>query len=82
VLDNGRYRQQLHAEDRYWLPEAGLGLGIWQGRFQGYKHIWLRFFDESGAWLPSKGELLSSKDDMLERMAAKLRDLGIDPESV
>lgn len=39
-----------------WLPEVGLGLGLWFGRYQGIERQWLRWYDEGGRWLPTPAE--------------------------
>jgi Uma2 family endonuclease len=52
-LLNGRYREISPPEQRLWLPEAGLGLGLWQGVYQGVERRWLRFYDVAGNWIPT-----------------------------
>jgi len=47
----GTYVKQLLPESRLWVPEAGLGLGRWQGTFEGLNRSWLRWFDRSGQWV-------------------------------
>jgi Uma2 family endonuclease len=49
--------EELSLEDRrgdvasgLWLPEAGLGLGLWEGVFEGIEGKWLRFYDAKGQW--------------------------------
>ncbi len=52
-LLNGRYREIAPPEQRLWLPEAGLGLGLWQGVYQGVERRWLRFYEAAGHWIPT-----------------------------
>jgi hypothetical protein len=80
---------------KLWLSRTGIGLGIWNGSYQGVFGHWLRFFDVNGQWIPSpeeqliqKTEQLTQKDKQLaqeksraERYAVRLRELGIDPEA-
>jgi hypothetical protein len=40
-----------------WLKEAELGLGLWQGSYQGVERRWLRWYDRDGVWLPTPTEL-------------------------
>jgi Uma2 family endonuclease len=47
----GRYREVMPPGQRLWLPEAGLGLGLWQGVYQGVERLWLRFYDVAGNWI-------------------------------
>jgi Uma2 family endonuclease len=88
-LERGRYREiELEAE-RFWFESLGLGLGIWEGAYQGVVGRWLRWYDQSGGWLPTLAEQASlatlqaeQANDRAERLAAKLRELGVDPDSV
>ena len=67
-----------------WLKEAELGLGLWQGGYQGMERLWLRWYDRDGQWLPTPTELASQRAEQerqrAERLAAQLRALGVEPE--
>jgi hypothetical protein len=39
-----------------WIPELDLGLGLWQGAFQGIERLWLRWYDAQGNWIPTEAE--------------------------
>lgn len=94
-LVNDRY-QRMIANDRghVFIPEMGVGLGIWQGYFCGMELPWLRWYDGEGNLLPTgeeraelerqRAELerqrAESERQQKEKLAAKLRSLGIDPE--
>lgn len=69
--------QPVPANERGRYPVAPLGveLGIWQGRYFRQDLPWLRWWD-------SKGDLLLTGEERAERLAARLRELGIDPDSV
>jgi hypothetical protein len=73
-LQNGHYvLQEANAEGQVWIPELELFLGIWSGTRLGQSINWLRWCDQSGKlllWSAEKAEIL----------AAKLRELGIDPD--
>ncbi len=56
VLQQGRYQAVLPPDQRLWLPEAGLGLGLWSGVYQGLERQWLRCYDAQGAWIPTPAE--------------------------
>lgn len=56
VLNNYQYGEIHPADQRLWLSEAGLGLGLWSGSYQGIERKWLRFCDAHGVWLPTQGE--------------------------
>lgn len=50
-LMGGHYREIQPARQRLWLPEAGVGLGLWLGTYQGLERQWLRCYDANGAWI-------------------------------
>jgi Uma2 family endonuclease len=56
VLERGRYRQLDLATPRFWFAELELGLGIWQGAYQGAEGQWLRWYDQAGNWIPTLAE--------------------------
>lgn len=51
-LVDGRYQEQVLAPSnpRLWIPELELGLGIWDGMFEGVRQHWLRWCDGEGDW--------------------------------
>ncbi|WP_448283964.1 Uma2 family endonuclease [Phormidesmis priestleyi] len=51
-LTGGHYQEQPVDPDRprLWIPDLKLGLGLWQGTFEGIDHLWLRWYDEQGNW--------------------------------
>ncbi|MEB3227762.1 MAG: Uma2 family endonuclease [Synechocystis sp.] len=61
-----------------WLEKAELGLGLWRGTYQGIDRLWLRWYDANNHWILTPAEREKSRAD---RLAAKLRALGIDPEA-
>jgi Uma2 family endonuclease len=66
-LENGQYRlQSPNAEQRYWIPELNLWLGVWYGDRLGIKAYWLRWWDEAGNLL-----LWSSEKSEQERQRAE-----------
>jgi Uma2 family endonuclease len=76
VLSARRYaRAQPNEFGRFPIQTLGVELGVWQGVFAGYQMSWLRWWDQRGILLPTGLE-------KAERLAAKLRELGIDPNTV
>jgi hypothetical protein len=75
-LQNGRYvLQEANSQGQVWIPEVDLFLGIWSGTRLGQPINWLRWYDRSGKlllWSAEKAEIL----------AAKLRELGVDPDAL
>lgn len=64
-----RYRRR----DDYQLPEVGFSLTLLEGRFEDSDNLWLRWADE-------QGKLILTAHERAERLAAKLRELGVDPD--
>ncbi len=52
-LEGGQYQEQpLNPElPLVWLTDLEIGLGIWQGEFEGVTAAWLRWCDRDGNWL-------------------------------
>lgn len=87
-LVKGRYRRQRpNQRGHYPIKPLGLELGIWQGRYQGKDLPWLRWYDAQGQLLPTNEEQKEQALRQLEeerrksqRLAERLRALGIDPD--
>jgi hypothetical protein len=74
--------------DPVWLPQIGLGLKLWAGKFEGSHEDWLRWFDREGRVIPTGEERLIEERrradetaEKLRRLQERLRELGIDPEA-
>ncbi|MDM8550602.1 Uma2 family endonuclease [Desulfobacterales bacterium HSG2] len=52
-LTGGRYVESILPEQRMWLPELKLGLGVWHGTHERVERKWLRWFDGENKWIPS-----------------------------
>jgi Uma2 family endonuclease len=81
-LVGGSYQEQpLLAEGnlKIWLSGLGVGLGLWQGEFEGVTRSWLRWCDQEGHWLLLDTEQQRQRAD---RLAERLRALGVDPDEV
>ncbi|MEM1392089.1 MAG: Uma2 family endonuclease [Cyanobacteria bacterium P01_H01_bin.150] len=89
----GRYQELNLTESRVWLPSLELGIGLWQGTYQDIDRLWLRWYDGQGNFIPTPTEQVeqqrSSTQQQLEqerakaqRLAAKLRELGVNPEEL
>jgi len=55
-LEGGYYQELELQQPRVWIPELDLGLGLWQGAFQGIERLWLRWYDAQGNWIPTEAE--------------------------
>lgn len=89
-LVDGRYvLHSTNAEGKVWIPELELYLGIWYGERLQQRMNWLRWWDKSGnllLWSAEQVELERQRVELerqrSEKLAAKLRELGIDPDVV
>ena len=80
-LDGAHYRELN--EERLWIEELGIGLGVWEGKFMEVERPWLRWYDAEGGWLPTEVErAVATERQRVEALAARLRALGVDPESL
>lgn len=93
--DSGQYQlRQPDGNNRYWIAEMGLFLGVWQGSRENRTGCWLRWWDEQEALLLWGSELVEQERQRAEqerqraeqerqraeRLAAQLRAAGIEPE--
>ena len=89
-LNQGRYEQQKTNENnRYWIAEINLFLGVWQGKKAEVTAYWLRWWDKSGNLLLWGSERVAQTEYQLEqermlrqKLAEKLRELGVEPETL
>jgi Putative restriction endonuclease len=93
-LQATRYVEQTISGQGFWFPEIELGLGIWTGIYQGMQGQWLRWYDKNGDWVATDREDRNKAKQAAEeanlraeeanlradRLADKLRELGIDPD--
>ena len=86
-LDESGYDLRTSDENnRYWLDEMHLFIGVWQGRRENREGYWLRWWDEAGNLLLWGTELVEQEREAketalkrLEELEQKLRDAGIEP---
>jgi hypothetical protein len=67
---------------KVWMPGIELGLGLWQESFEGIERLWLRWYNSGGNWIPTPLELLEQEKMRSDELAAKLRELGINPDNL
>jgi Uma2 family endonuclease len=89
--EGARYQELELQEPRVWMPELELGLGLWQGEYQGIERLWLRWYDAQGNWILTQTEQERQRaeqerqraeqaESRLESLMQRLRESGIDPE--
>ncbi|MCS7088825.1 MAG: Uma2 family endonuclease [Thermoflexales bacterium] len=67
--------------ERDALTPLGLSVTLWEGNYEGIQAMWLRWCDAEGRLLLIGRELAEVERQRAERLAAKLRALGIDPDA-
>ncbi|WP_346292049.1 Uma2 family endonuclease [Sphaerothrix gracilis] len=63
-----RYREIDLPDQRLWFEEVELGLGIWQGRYQGAEGHWLRWYDTAGRWIATPSERAEQAQQQAEQV--------------
>jgi Uma2 family endonuclease len=59
-----------------YFPEVGLGVTLWEGSYEDSKpSLWLR-------WRDAQGNLILTGAERAALLAAKLRELGVDPDQI
>ena len=75
------YEPIVITENRFWLKEIDLGLGLWQGSYQGTEGLWLRWYDQT-SWISTSAERAEAEGQRADKLAAYLRSQGIDPDNL
>ncbi|MGA1475296.1 MAG: Uma2 family endonuclease, partial [Prochlorothrix sp.] len=70
-LQGERYQELALTQECYWFEELALGLGVWDGEYQGTEGRWLRWYGKDDRWVPLRAELLAQ--EQREREAAEVR---------
>lgn len=80
---SGLYKLQApNSDNRYWVPEMNLFLGLWQGQRENRVGFWLRWWDEAGNLLLWGFEKAEQERQRADRLAEQLRALGVEPDQV
>lgn len=88
-----RYREVSLPEPRLWMPDLELGLGLWPGFYQDSERLWLRWYDAAENWILTPAEQEQQRADQeqqradqerqrAERLAARLREMNINPDEL
>lgn len=92
----GEYQPVELTDGWLLIPQLELRLGLWQGQFQNIDRLWLRWFTLDGELLLTESEKAAAAEvrataaevrateaeERAERLAAKLRELNIDPDEL
>jgi hypothetical protein len=72
-LINGEYI--LQPGDKIWMLEIGLGIGCERGTYQGRTREWLFWYDQDGT-------RYLTQEEKMQNLLEKLRQQGIDPNTL
>jgi len=80
----GEHYEAIQPDDGNTLPCQVLGLTLtrWPGRYQGVEATWLRWARVDGSLLPTPQELAREAEARADLLAARLRELSVDPDSL
>ncbi|MBW4618686.1 MAG: Uma2 family endonuclease [Cyanosarcina radialis HA8281-LM2] len=79
-LVNGSYI--LQEGNPVWLPEIDLAIGSERGTYLGIEREWLYWYDEEGKRYLTPEERIQKEQQRVQTLEARLRLLGIDPETL
>ncbi|MBO0350934.1 Uma2 family endonuclease [Phormidium pseudopriestleyi FRX01] len=88
---NGGHYELMPANERghFPIPELEVELGIWSGLYGNMELPWLRWWDSQGNLLlygheqaAQERQRTEQEHQRAERLAARLRELGVDPEEL
>ncbi|BAY85217.1 hypothetical protein NIES267_47160 [Calothrix parasitica NIES-267] len=65
-----------------WLEQVGLGLTLWSGEFEARQDSWLRWCYQDGTILPTGDERADNAEKKAAKLAEKLREMGINPDTL
>jgi len=74
-LVGGHYQEQtLNPEQpKVWISELELGLGLWQGEYEGVTRQWLRWYDATADWIPTDTEEERQQKEQARALAEQER---------
>jgi Uma2 family endonuclease len=76
-LRNDWYAEVELSDNKFWIPELELGLGVWEGKFQesDEQQVWLRWYDSTGNWVLLPEELERQlADSEIRRADSEIRE--------
>ncbi|NEO56229.1 MAG: Uma2 family endonuclease [Okeania sp. SIO3B5] len=95
-LVGDRYQTAELTNGRLLIPSIELSLGLWQGSYSNIERLWLRWMSMDGDLIPTPEEesvaaqqrainaeeRATNAEERADRLAAKLRELGIDADEL
>jgi hypothetical protein len=81
--------QYVEMPEPFWLQTVGLGLTVWEGEFEEQASSWLRWCDRDGQVIPTGAEGRDAERQgreverqRAERLAERLRAMGVNPDEI
>lgn len=74
--------QYVEMPEPFWLQTVGLGLTVWQGEFEEQASTWLRWCNRDKQVIPTGAEGRDAERQRAERLAERLRAMGINPDEI
>ena len=82
-LVDGRYEPvATNKRGHYPIPLIGVELGIWRGEHESMELPRLRWWDDQGNLLSTGDERAEREKQRADRLAERLRQMGVDPNEV
>ena len=75
-------KNYVELPEPFWLEAVGLRLMLWEGKFEGRQDLWLRWCNLNGQVIPTGAEGREIERQRAERLAERLREMGINPDEV
>ncbi|NJR38485.1 MAG: Uma2 family endonuclease [Leptolyngbyaceae cyanobacterium CSU_1_4] len=74
-LVGGHYQEESldSSNPRIWISELDLGLGLWEGEFDGIERLWLRWYDTHGDWVLTEAEYQQQRAERQRQRALQER---------
>lgn len=73
---------EANIRGHYPIEALNVELGIWENSYQNVTLPWLRWWDNQGNLLLTGAERAQQEHQRAERLAQKLRELGVNPDDI
>lgn len=70
------------AHPQVWIPALQLGLGLWQGEFEGVDRRWLRWYDSEGNWVLTDTEQERQEKELAIQQSAEVNRRLLETEAL
>jgi len=93
-LQGSLYQELDLPRSQFWLEDLGLGLGLWDGDYQGIGGRWLRWYGVDNQWIPTTAEQVTQErrekeeaqrraeqaESQYQALLQRLQAQGLDPQ--